>query len=131
MIINFSCNVGPFIFKGFQCLSSKLYRIFELIEEYTRNNRRLGSAFDDLDPKLSLRCQVGDDVVRLCKICRGCQIRFPRSIHSLIVPYNLDSKCNKECVLSTSNAIIICFGLVFCSFCLSLFLVLLQNICLS
>ena len=51
------------------------------------NNQRLGSAFDDLDPRLSLLCQVGDDVIRPCKICRarGCQIRTPRSIHSLTV----------------------------------------------
>ena len=33
-------------------------------------------AFDDLNPRLSLLCQVvGDDVIRPCKICRGCQIR--------------------------------------------------------
>ena len=32
----------------------------------------------------SLLCQVGDDVIRLCKICGGCQIRVPRSIPSLI-----------------------------------------------
>ena len=54
---------------------------------------------------LSLFCQVGDDVIRPCKICGGCQIRVPRSIHSInIVPYNLDSNLYKECVLSTSNA---------------------------
>ena len=29
----------------------------------TSNNQRLGSAFDDLDPRLSLLCQVGDDVM--------------------------------------------------------------------
>ena len=49
----------------------------------TSNNQRLGSAFDDLDPRLSLLCQVGD-VIRPCKICGGCQIRVPRSFHSLI-----------------------------------------------
>ena len=45
---------------------------------------------------LSLFCQVGDDVIGPCKICGGCKIRVPRSIHSfidrLIVPYNLDYK---------------------------------------
>ena len=30
----------------------------------------------------SLLCQVGDDVIRPCKICGGYQIRVPRSIHS-------------------------------------------------
>ena len=40
----------------------------------TRNNQRLGSAFDDVDPRLSFLCQVGDDVTRPWKICRGCQI---------------------------------------------------------
>ena len=47
---------------------------------YTSDNQRLGSAFDDLDPRLSLLCQVGDDVIRPCKICGGCQICVPRSI---------------------------------------------------
>ena len=57
----------------------------------TSNNQRLGSVLDDLDPKLSLLCQVGDDVICACKICEGCQICIPRSIHSLIDPYNLNS----------------------------------------
>ena len=61
----------------------------------TSNNQRLGGAFDDLDPRLSLLCQVGDDVIRPCKICGGCQKRVPRSINSfhdrLIVSYNFDS----------------------------------------
>ena len=57
----------------------------------TRNNQRLGGAFDDLEPRLSFLCHVGDDVIRPCKICGGCQTRVPRSIHSLTVPYNLDS----------------------------------------
>ena len=40
----------------------------------------------------SLLCQVGDDVIRPCKICVGCQIRASRFIHSInVVPYNLDS----------------------------------------
>ena len=43
----------------------------------------LGNVFDELEPRLSLLCQVGDDVIRPCKICGGCQIRVPRSIHSL------------------------------------------------
>ena len=50
----------------------------------TSNNQRTGSALDDLDPRLSLLCQVGDDVIRPCKICGGCQIRVPRSIHSML-----------------------------------------------
>ena len=40
--------------------------------------------FDGLDPKLSFLCQAGDDVIRPCKNCGGCQIRVPRSIHSFI-----------------------------------------------
>ena len=58
----------------------------------TSNNQRLGSVFNDLDPRLSLLCQVGDDVIRPCKICGGCQIHIPRSIHSInVVLYNLNS----------------------------------------
>ena len=45
----------------------------------TSNNQRLGSAFNDLDPRLSLLFQVGVDVIRPCKICEGCQIHIPRS----------------------------------------------------
>ena len=41
--------------------------------------------FHWLDPRLSLLCQVGDDLIRPCKICRGCQIRVPRSIDSFVV----------------------------------------------
>ena len=69
----------------------------------------LGSAFDDLDPRFSLLCQVGDDVIRLCKIYKGCQIHVPRSFDSwqstLVVPYNLDFNLYKECVLSMLKAI--------------------------
>ena len=52
----------------------------------TSNNQRLWSVyvFDDLDPRLSPLCQVGDDVICPCNICGGCQIRLPRSIHSSI-----------------------------------------------
>ena len=32
--------------------------------------------FDELDSGLSLLCQVGDDVIRPCKICEGRQIRI-------------------------------------------------------
>ena len=79
-------------------MKDQIDQIFDLFE-------RLGSAFDELDPRLSLLCQVGDDVIRPCKICGGCQIRVPRSIHSInVVPYNLDSNLYKEYVLSTSNA---------------------------
>ena len=35
----------------------------------------------------------------------GMQICIPRSIHSSIVPYSLNSSLYKECVLSTSNVI--------------------------
>ena len=42
----------------------------------TSGYQRLGIAFDDLDPSLSLLCQVGDDVIRHSKICGGCKIRL-------------------------------------------------------
>ena len=48
----------------------------------TFNNQRLGSTFDDLNPRLSLLCQVSYDVICPCKICGGCQIHVLRSIHS-------------------------------------------------
>ena len=35
------------------------------------NNQRLGSALDDLDPKVSLLCQVGGDVICSCKKLLG------------------------------------------------------------
>ena len=50
----------------------------------TTNNQRLGSVVDDLDPRLSPLWQVGDDVIRPCKICGGYQLCVPRSIHLLI-----------------------------------------------
>ena len=52
---------------------------------FTSNDQRLGSAFDDLDPRLSVLCYVGDDVIHPCKICGGCQCKYvvPRSIHSI------------------------------------------------
>ena len=55
----------------------------------TCNNQRLGSVFHNLDPRLSLLCRVGDDVIRPLKICGGCQIRFPRSI----------IHCNQLCLM--------------------------------
>ena len=39
---------------------------------YCYNNRRSESAFDDLDSRLFFLYQVGDDVIRPSKICRGC-----------------------------------------------------------
>ena len=65
----------------------------------TSDNQRLGCVFDVT--RLSLLCQVGDDVIRPCKICGGCQIRVPRSTHSFphSFPYNLDSNLYCECVL--------------------------------
>ena len=44
------------------------FRISRLLQ--TGNNRRLGTTFDFLDPRLSLICQV-DDVIYPCKICGG------------------------------------------------------------
>ena len=56
----------------------------QIIGPSTSNNQGLGSGFDDLDPRLSLLCQVGDDLIHPCKIYGGCQIRIPRSIHSFV-----------------------------------------------
>ena len=55
------------------------------------NNQRLGSVSDDLDARLSLLRQVGDDVICPCKICGGCQKRAPFIPAINVVPYNLDS----------------------------------------
>ena len=66
----------------------------------TRNhkNQRLGSGFDDLDPKLSLLCQGGDDVILPCKICGDARYASQDPyMHSLI---NWLSHS-----ISTSNAI--------------------------
>ena len=67
--------------------------------------QRLGSVFDDLDPRLSLLCQAGDDVIRPCKICGGCQIHVPKSIRSL--PHTISTQiCIRSAlILSTSKAI--------------------------
>ena len=42
--------------------------VLKKVQIITSNNQRLGSAFDDLDPRLALLCQVGDVVIRPCKI---------------------------------------------------------------
>ena len=63
------------------CWNKKHYL---LLASLTSNNQRLGSASDVT--RLSLLCQVGDDVIRPCKICGGCQIRVPRSIRSISCP---------------------------------------------
>ena len=59
---------------------------------YTSNNRGSGSALDYRDPRLSLLCQVGDDVIRPCKICGGCQIPVPRFIHLLPIDCPIQSR---------------------------------------
>ena len=42
--------------------------------------------------RLSLLCQVGDDVIRPCKICAGGMPDTSLKIHSFkVVPYNLNS----------------------------------------
>ena len=63
------------------------------------NNQRLGIEFDDLDSRLSLLCQVGDDVTHSCKICRGCQIHIPRSIHSIALSHIISTPM---CIRSVS-----------------------------
>ena len=51
----------------------------------TSNNQRLGTVFNYPDPRLSLICQVGDDVIRRLQNLWGMpDVRFPRSIHWLI-----------------------------------------------
>ena len=58
-----------------------IQHISNCIVSPTNNNQRLGSTFDDLDARLSLLCQVGDDVICPCKIHGG--MRVPISVHSL------------------------------------------------
>ena len=53
----------------------------------TSNNQRLESAFDDLDPRFSLLCQVGDDVIRPEKSAGGGGGYASFNV----VPYKLDS----------------------------------------
>ena len=65
--------------------------IMKIARIKTSNNQRLGSAIDDLAPRLSLLCQVRDDVIRPRKIWRGCQIRVPRSIRL----------CNQRCPIQS------------------------------
>ena len=45
-----------------------LYKLVKHIKYLTSNNQRPGSAFDDFDPRLSFLWQVGDYVIRSCKI---------------------------------------------------------------
>ena len=60
-----------------------IFTVSELTHLYkTTNNQRLGRAFDDLDSRIPLLCQVGDDVNHPCKISGGCQTCVPRSIYS-------------------------------------------------
>ena len=55
------------------CLVSGLLTIVSITMENihlhltTSNKQRLWSAFDDIDPRLSLLCQVGDDVICPCR----------------------------------------------------------------
>ena len=61
----------------------------------TSNNKRLGIPLVDLYLRLSLLCQVGDDVICLCKICGDARFMSQDpSIHSnnqCRPMYNLDS----------------------------------------
>ena len=47
-----------------------MVKVAFVINIITSNDRRLGSAPGDLDPRLLLLCQVGDDVIHCSKICR-------------------------------------------------------------
>ena len=58
---------------GKNCLIKVLISRF-VFETITSNNQRLGSAFTDLDPRLSLLCYV---ICPCKKICRKCQIHIP------------------------------------------------------
>ena len=61
----------------------------------TGNNQRLASAFNDLDPRLSLLYQVGDDIIRPCQNnLRGMPNTHPK-IHSFISAINIDP-CNLD-----------------------------------
>ena len=90
-----------FVWTVYSCIIPITFQVYDPLI-ISPSNQRLRSAFDVT--RLSLLCQVGDDVIHPCKMCGVRQIRVPRSNHSIsVVPYNLDS--NLECVLSTSNAI--------------------------
>ena len=59
-------------------MSPALFNLWFLLLEVIMKDKGVRS----FDPRLSLLCQVGDDVIRPCKVCGGCQIRVQRSIHS-------------------------------------------------
>ena len=61
------CSISNICFCPVCLLGERIIKFINI----TSDNQRLGSAFDDLNSRLSLLCQVGDDVICPCKICGG------------------------------------------------------------
>ena len=78
-----------------------------------RNNQRLGSAFDVT--RLSLLCQVGDDVICPCKICGDCQStsQDPFIQSTLCLTISTPICTGNLCILSRSNAFFY-FHIMYC-----------------
>ena len=74
-----TCNpCPPYKRKWMKFVQSQNVISLSVFRYYTSSNQRLGIVFNELDPRLSLLC----DVIRPCKIiCGGCQLCVPRSIH--------------------------------------------------
>ena len=72
----------------------------------TSNNQRLGSTFDDLDPRLSLLCQVGDDVICPAKSAGDASYKTQDPFIQSVLSHTISTPI---CILSTSNAIIALF----------------------
>ena len=68
------------------CWNKKHYL---LLASLTSNNQRLGSASDVT--RLSLLCQLGDDVIRPCKICGDARYASLDPFAQSAVPCNLES----------------------------------------
>ena len=64
--------------KYYRLLTSFVIIFIKLYLDITCSNQRLGSAFDDLDPRLSLFVMSSAPAK---KLCGGCQMCIPRSIH--------------------------------------------------
>ena len=92
-----TCNPClPYKRKWMKFVQSQNVISLSVFRYYTSSNQRLGSVFDELDPRLSLLC----DVIRPCKIICGnasCASQDPYT-HGNVVPYNLDSNPYFPCI---------------------------------
>ena len=71
--------------------------LFIVKGKITSNNKKIGSAFEVT--RLSLFCQVGDDVIRPCKICAMMPDTRPK-IHSFNWRCPIQSRLQSVCVCS-------------------------------